>query len=96
MIVIFSGTTEGRQLSHALAAEGIAAIVCVATAYGAAEQGEAPGLAVRTGRMEAGETVESYEDDEKLQGRLTERHVGKDGTMKLSIPKNGGVVLVGK
>ena len=44
----------------------------------------------------AGETVESYEDDEKLQGRLTERHVGKDGTMKLSIPKNGGVVLVGK
>ena len=23
MIVIFSGTTEGRQLSHALAAEGI-------------------------------------------------------------------------
>lgn len=55
MIVIFSGTTEGRQLSHALAAEGIAATVCVATAYGAAEQGEAPGLAVRTGRMEAGE-----------------------------------------
>ena len=55
MIVIFGGTTEGRQLSHALAAEGIAATVCVATAYGAAEQGEAPGLAVRTGRMEAGE-----------------------------------------
>ena len=44
----------------------------------------------------AGETVESYEDNESLQGRLTERHVGKDGTMKLSIPKNGGVVLVGK
>ena len=28
MIVIFSGTTEGRQLSHTLAAEGIAATVC--------------------------------------------------------------------
>lgn len=43
-----------------------------------------------------GETVESYEDDEKLQGRLTERRVGRDGTMRLYIPRNGGVVLVGK
>ena len=55
MIVIFSGTTEGRQLSHQLAAEGVAVTVCVATEYGAAEQGTAPGLAVHTGRMEAGE-----------------------------------------
>ena len=55
MIVVFSGTTEGRQLSHQLAAEGVAVTVCVATEYGAAEQGTAPGLAVRTGRMEAGE-----------------------------------------
>ena len=55
MIVVFSGTTEGRQLSHQLAAEGAAVTVCVATEYGAAEQGTAPGLAVHTGRMEAGE-----------------------------------------
>ena len=44
----------------------------------------------------AGETVVCYEDDEKLQGKLAERRVGKNGKMKLSIPKNGGVVLVGK
>ena len=55
MIVVFSGTTEGRRLSHQLAAEGVAVTVCVATEYGAAEQGTAPGLAVHTGRMEAGE-----------------------------------------
>ena len=51
MIVVFSGTTEGRRLSHQLAAEGVAVTVCVATEYGAAEQGTAPGLAVHTGRM---------------------------------------------
>ena len=55
MIVVFSGTTEGRRLSSRLAAEGAAVTVCVATGYGAAEQGAAPGLTVHTGRMEAGE-----------------------------------------
>ena len=55
MIVVFSGTTEGRRLSHQLAAEGVVVTVCVATEYGAAEQGSAPGLTVHTGRMEAGE-----------------------------------------
>ena len=39
MIVVFSGTTEGRRLSSRLAAEGAAVTVCVATGYGAAEQG---------------------------------------------------------
>ena len=53
--VIFSGTTEGRRLSHRLAAEGIPAEVCVATDYGAQEQGEAPGLTVHTGRLGPGE-----------------------------------------
>lgn len=55
MIVVFSGTTEGRRLSSRLAAEGAAVTVCVATGYGAAEQGAAPGLTVHIGRMEAGE-----------------------------------------
>lgn len=49
--VIFSGTTEGRRLSHALAELGAAVTVCVATDYGREEQGEAPGIAVLSGRM---------------------------------------------
>ena len=44
----------------------------------------------------AGQTVSCYEDDKKLQGELKQRRVGKDGKMKISIPKNGGVVLVGE
>ncbi len=52
MIVIFSGTTEGRRLSRRLGAAGGPVTVCVATEYGRAEQGEAPGVTVRTGRLE--------------------------------------------
>ena len=48
-IVIFSGTTEGRLLSHLLAEKGAAVTVCVATEYGCEEQGEAPGVTVLTG-----------------------------------------------
>ena len=33
-ILIFSGTTEGRQLADILDASGICADVCVATGYG--------------------------------------------------------------
>ena len=33
-ILIFSGTTEGRQLADILDASGICADVCVATEYG--------------------------------------------------------------
>lgn len=51
-IVVFSGTTEGRRLSRALAALGAQVTVCVATEYGAEEQGTAPGITVHTGRME--------------------------------------------
>ena len=51
-VAIFSGTTEGRTLSHQLAAEGIPVTVCVATDYGQAEQGQAPGITVHTGRLE--------------------------------------------
>ena len=51
-IVLFSGTTEGRTLSHQLASEGVPVTVCVATEYGRIEQGQAPGITVHTGRME--------------------------------------------
>lgn len=52
---VFSGTTEGRAFSRALAALGAEVIVCVATNLGAEEQGQTAGITVRTGRLEAGE-----------------------------------------
>ena len=57
-IVIFSGTTEGRLLSHLLAEKGAAVTVCVATEYGCEEQGEAPGVTVLTGRKTVEEMAE--------------------------------------
>ena len=57
-IVIFSGTTEGRALSHLLAEKGADVTVCVATEYGCEEQGEAPGITVLTGRKTVEEMVE--------------------------------------
>lgn len=54
-VVLFSGTTEGRRLSRALAELGAGVTVCVATQYGREEQGEAPGVTVLTGRMDEGE-----------------------------------------
>ena len=53
--VIFSGTTEGRALSRAVAALGADVTVCVATDLGAEEQGCAPGITVRAGRLDAEE-----------------------------------------
>lgn len=49
-IVIFSGTTEGRELSCRLADRGADVTVCVATEYGTEEQGEHAGVTVLTGR----------------------------------------------
>ncbi len=57
-IVIFSGTTEGRMLSHALAQRGIPVTVSVATEYGREEQGECGGVTVSCGRK----TVEEMRD----------------------------------
>ncbi len=51
-VVIFSGTTEGKKLSRALAALGVPVTVCVATDYGRTDQGQVPGVEVRAGRME--------------------------------------------
>lgn len=57
--VLFSGTTEGRRLSHALAALGGAVTVCVATEYGREEQGESAGITVLSGRMDREEMVQT-------------------------------------
>ena len=49
-VVVFSGTTEGRELSRQLAALGIEVTVSVATPLGQEEQGSTPGVTVRCGR----------------------------------------------
>ena len=48
-IVLFGGTTEGRELSQALAALGAEVVVSVASEYGAEEQGTADGITVEEG-----------------------------------------------
>lgn len=53
--VIFSGTTEGRALSEALAELGAYVTVCVLTDYGVEMQGERPGVTVHTGPLSAEE-----------------------------------------
>ena len=51
-VVLFSGTTEGRAFSKQLGALGADVLVSVATDLGAEEQGSAPGVTVRAGRLE--------------------------------------------
>ena len=58
-LVIFGGTTEGREFSHLLAQRVRAEIlVCVATEYGREEQGEAPGVTVLCGGKTRDEMAE--------------------------------------
>ena len=54
-IVIFSGTTEGRQLSALLSGQKIDHFVCVATQYGSDIMNKDPYALIRTGRMDAGQ-----------------------------------------
>ena len=48
-IIIFGGTTEGRELSLKLAAAGADVTVSVASEYGAEEQGQSAGITVAEG-----------------------------------------------
>ncbi|MBR3560870.1 MAG: precorrin-6A reductase [Oscillospiraceae bacterium] len=56
-IVVFGGTTEGRELSAALASRGVAVTVCVATDYGREEQETVSGVTVLTGRRSEAEKL---------------------------------------
>ena len=56
--VIFSGTTEGRELSRLLAEAGAPVTVCVATEYGSEEQGSTPGVEVCQGPLSPEEKAE--------------------------------------
>lgn len=57
-VVVFSGTTEGRMLSHALAKLDVPVLVCVATEYGRLDQGVCPGVEVHAGRLEEKDMVQ--------------------------------------
>lgn len=57
-IVIFSGTTEGKNLSCELADLGVPVLVCVATEYGKTDQGEHPGVQVQAGRLDVGDMAQ--------------------------------------
>lgn len=63
-ILIFGGTTEGRNLSRALAQKGAKVTVCVATAYGTEEQGEFQNITVLEGRKESSEMQELLQKQE--------------------------------
>ena len=54
-IVIFGGTSEGRELSHALAKAGAEVIVSVVSEVGAEEQGAADGVKIEVGPKEEDE-----------------------------------------
>lgn len=51
-VLLFSGTTEGRELSEKLLAEGHEVTVSVATPYGEEEQAKVPGALIETGRKD--------------------------------------------
>ena len=68
-ILIFSGTTEGRQLADILDASGICADVCVATEYGHEVMTEGQYRNIYTGRL----TEEEMK--EKVYNLLTDQEV---------------------
>ncbi len=65
-IVIFAGTTEGRELSEYLAERGMRHIICVATDYGALVLHEHPLVQVEKGRMNRERMVEFFKKRELL------------------------------
>ena len=56
-VLLFSGTTEGRELSEKLVSLGHDVTVCVATEYGREEQAQVEGAAILTGRKSVDEMV---------------------------------------
>lgn len=59
-IVLFSGTTEGREYSEKLCEDKISHIVCVATDYGKEVMRPSPYADIRVGRLNADEMAELF------------------------------------
>ncbi|CBK74326.1 Precorrin-6x reductase [Butyrivibrio fibrisolvens 16/4] len=62
-VIIFGGTTEGRNLAATLEAAGISTVYCVATEYGKEPVAESPLIKIHAGRMNADEMAEFYQDE---------------------------------
>ena len=57
-ILVFAGTTEGRNLSELLAAAGVCHTICVATEYGEIVLKRHPFVKVHQGRLDQGEILD--------------------------------------
>lgn len=68
--VVFAGTTEGRELSEALAKAGAQVTVSVASEYGAEEQGQCSGITVEEG----------LKDEEEMRQMIREADLVVDAT----------------
>ena len=67
-VIIFSGTTEGRQISERLSGVGIEHIVCVATGYGELVMQPDPYADIRQGRLDADEMRMLIEGRKAVRG----------------------------
>lgn len=69
-VLIYAGTTEGRELAEKLSNEGIPCVCCVATEYGSmvmrADEAHSPLIEVRQGRLTAPEMAGLEESGEFL------------------------------
>lgn len=63
-IIIFGGTTEGRQLAELLAHAGISVVYCVATEYGKETVFEDELIDVRIGRMDYRAMTRMFENEQ--------------------------------
>ena len=81
-IIIFGGTTEGRELAEALGGERLEAHLCVATAYGASLLPKFDNIKIHMGRLEA-------EDMERLlQSEETELAVDATHPYAAAVTEN--------
>ena len=65
-ILVFAGTTEGREISEWLCEKGTAHDLCVATEYGEQVLNEDPRAHVHTGRMNE-EEIAAFMETEGVQ-----------------------------
>ena len=60
-VLLFGGTSEGRQLAEYMSSLHLSAVVCVATEYGETVMDVAPPVHVRVGRLDADRIAELIE-----------------------------------